>query len=357
MVFEIVKKICELQPKWSSENTAEMKKRGELVRGEFTDFISSMEPKLSKALGMAFHDISFEGKDGVGRKTDVPWSRFYSKSRSKSATQGWYVVYLFPTDGKGVYICLEHGSSRLENGSFVPRTDSELKQLSDWGYSAVQHLIQQDTNIITSINLNSKLKLAQSYEKSVVVAKYYSIDNFPSPQEFERDACYFAELLGQLYFDEEMGRSPEQDDAIVALAKSASSSPKAGQGFNLTGPERKVVELQAMEVAKKYLENSGYAVEDLSANNPFDYAATKAGKSIPVEVKGTTSNAGSIVLTRNEVELHKNAYPDNMLLVVSNIDLNRNGNKPTASGGQLHIHSPWFIDESQLKVISYEYSI
>ncbi|MBO0135333.1 MULTISPECIES: MrcB family domain-containing protein [unclassified Vibrio] len=357
MAHNIIEEICSLQPLWSSDNTPHMKRRGELIRGEFTEFIKSLKPEISEAMGQEYTDISFEGKDGVGRKTDVPWSRFYSKSRSKSATQGWYVVYLFPTSGNGVYVCLAHGSSRLENGSFVPRSNAELKQLTDWGSAVIADSIASRSDIVTTINLESKLKLAQSYEKSVIAAKYYDLANLPSLDDLTRDACLFAGLLSQLYFGEDMGRAPDQEDRVVSDVKSASHGKCVGQGFKLTGPERKAIELRAMQVAQEHLITLGYDVEDVSGNESYDFKASKEGCSIPVEVKGTTSSIGTIVLTRNEVELHMGSYPNNMLIVVSDINLYRSTTTPIASGGNLTQYFPWKIDDSQLKVISYEYNL
>jgi hypothetical protein len=307
-------------------------------------------------MGSPYDDIAVEGKDGVGLKTDVPWCRFYSKSKSDSATRGWYCVYLFPTDGKGVYLCLAHGSSRLENGSFVPRDNNELKLLTDWGKLVVKYLVSEDSSITPAINLHSNLRLANSYEKSIVAAKYYSVDSFPSDSAFTKDALSFAKLLQKIYYNEDMGRAPDQPDAIVSHVEAASSSRRKGQGFNLTGPQRKEVELRAMDVAKEYLLDQEYTVSDVSMSQSCDFLASKAGVDTPVEVKGTTSSLGSIVLTFNEVELHKESFPNNMLIVVTDINLDKS-EPPAATGGTMHLFSPWEIDLGALKPISYEYKL
>ncbi len=76
----------------------------------------------------------------------------------------------------------------------------------------------------------------------------------------------------------------------------------------------------------------GYVVEDVGKTVSYDLRATKAGFVVKVEVKGTTSNGSEIVLTRNEVDVHKNDYPANALAIVRYIQLHRhNGEPPTAS--------------------------
>ncbi|KJF86549.1 hypothetical protein UB42_18685, partial [Photobacterium leiognathi] len=61
VAHKIIKEICSLQPLWSSDNTPHMKRRGELVRGEFTEFVKSLKPKILEAMEQEYTDISFEG--------------------------------------------------------------------------------------------------------------------------------------------------------------------------------------------------------------------------------------------------------------------------------------------------------
>lgn len=127
------------------------------------------------------------------------------------------------------------------------------------------------------------------------------------------------------------------------------------QGFNLTGAERKVVELRAIELATEYFENLGhYRVEDVGAYESYDLRVTGEGIELFVEVKGTTSLGKSIILTRNEVQLHKSRYPNNALVIVTGIELRR-GSDPIATGGSLEVFSPWRIEDSQLFPLGFEY--
>jgi hypothetical protein len=76
-----------------------------------------------------------------------------------------------------------------------------------------------------------------------------------------------------------------------------------------------------------------------------------------VEVKGTTSDGEEIILTRKEVELNDTEHPDTMLIVVSNIHLDRSRIPPQASGGTLRATHPWLIEHGRLTPISYRYRI
>jgi MrcB-like, N-terminal domain len=108
----VLGQILQLQPLWAKDNTPAMSERGKLVR--------HLAPRLvEQVVGTkqveGITDLAFEGRDGTGLKTKVPWVRLYSEERSPSATIGWYVVFLFSFDGSSVYLSLNQGTT-------VPKT-------------------------------------------------------------------------------------------------------------------------------------------------------------------------------------------------------------------------------------------
>jgi len=129
------------------------------------------------------------------------------------------------------------------------------------------------------------------------------------------------------------------------------------QGFVLTAAEKKVIELHAVKLAIEHLSMLGYTeIEDVGDQESFDLRAFSPDKQISVEVKGSTGSASSVVLTRNEVDFQKKAYPLNGLFVVSNIKLIHDEGV-FAQGGEVKFLTPWLIVENSLKVISYEYEV
>lgn len=84
--------------------------------------------------------------------------------------------------------------------------------------------------------------------------------------------------------------------------------------------------------------------------------ARRGGERLYVEVKGTTSPAHEVVLTRAEVELHAREHPNTMLIVVHGIDLQR-GEQPVASAGTLRIFPAWQAAPTDLTALSYRYAV
>jgi len=355
-----IAEVIGLQGQYTSKNTDVMRRRGLLIRHEIPKAATAVVPYLAQRMRVSPQDLVLEGRDGVGLKSEVPWVRFASKTSSPKATAGWYVVLLFKRDGSGVYLSLAHGSTQFVNGALIARSDDELERLMTWSRRLLANDVAQDSRLVDTVSLASIAPLALAYEKSCVASYFYPLTDLPPDEALFADMLTMADFLGRLYDAEQQGQSPlsaspEVRDALEA-ATGIASPAKQGQGFALTSMERRAVERRAMEVAASYLRACGYSVLDVCLTESFDLVASRSDETLKVEVKGTTGSPTSILLTRNEVELHKGSFPNNALIVVHSIFLDK-GASPIASGGELVAWQPWSIDESHLRPITYLYEL
>lgn len=359
--------VCELQSSWSDRNTPEMQRRGELIRHAIPAWLASHRKQLAIALGPSGADLAFEGRDGTGRKTEVPWTRFYSESHSPNAREGWYCVYLFHARGDGFYLALGHGSTRWEFEEFKPRSREELHSLVSWARNALGGRLTAVQNLHLEIELGArKSQLGAAYADGTVAARWYPIGEIPADDQLARDASFFASLLGEIYRAQDLGRDPESGNpdvrasavAIEAIARPLTARNGRGQGFGLSVAERRVVEEHAMLLARRYLEGMGWMVTDVSATKSFDFEARRStGETLIVEVKGTTAGPEEVLLTANEVAIQRNAHPNNALVVVHGINLTRGKNGPAASGGVLVKLTPWQIALADLTPTAFRYRL
>ena len=96
MIRDEIAEVLALQPKFSARNTSEMQRRGILIRDEIRDRFEANRTVLDEAFQRTYSgNLSFEGRDGTGSKTYIPWHRLYVDEFSPSAQIGWYVVLLF----------------------------------------------------------------------------------------------------------------------------------------------------------------------------------------------------------------------------------------------------------------------
>jgi hypothetical protein len=337
--------VIELQQAYSATNTPAMQRRGELIRRAIPKQLANAREELRDALGAHGADLEFEGRDGTGRKTLIPWVRFYSKARSHSAQVGWYCVYLFDAPGTGVYLELGHGSTTLEKGEFRPRPAEELAKLVAWGREALKAVISDEPALASPMKLGGR-ELGDAYERSAVLAKWYAADNMPTDEQLLNDAISFAEHLKRVYDAEVLGLAPTAPPPeVIEVERAASGQPQRrgnAQGFGLSVAERLAVELHAMALAKSHLQKLGWHVRDVSATHPYDFDCQQSGQEMIVEVKGTTSTGDEIAVTHNEVEAHRERHPNNALIVVHSIDLVR---PPRAAEG----HRGKIVDASAME--------
>jgi ribosomal protein L37AE/L43A len=153
---------------------------------------------------------------------------------------------------------------------------------------------------------------------------------------------------------------------IQTLLEGLSPSPSTrsqttgtdGQGFGLSQAERRAVELRAMQVARTLYEDTGWEVIDMSSSQPFDLLATKGPHKRFIEVKGTTGEGLSVILTHGEVSHVRNNAAISALVIVSGIDLGKSNGGLVATGGTVSTHEdPWTLIDRNLSATQYRYEI
>jgi hypothetical protein len=146
------------------------------------------------------------------------------------------------------------------------------------------------------------------------------------------------------------------DDAIVKIPRRKSR----GQGFGLTGPQRKSVEIQAMLVAMDVLKKMGAVdIVDVSMNESRDYIAKIKGKEWTIEVKGTTSYIGEeFFMSTKEKRLHEKEQGSTALIFITGIILSEMPDgQPLATGGVAEALFPWIIEDWHFEPITYKVTL
>jgi hypothetical protein len=351
-------RILELQAHYTWDNTPEMQERGRLIRTTTANWLRSHGPQLAADMGLEVADFFAEGRDGTGRKTRVPWLRFGSRSWSPRATEGFYVVYLFDAIGDVVYLSLNQGTTDFLRGGFVPKPTHVLEERVTRAHEVLRDWLtpRRDTQ---SIDLHDA-GLGSGYERGNIAAIGYRRGAVPDDTVLLSHARAYANALGQLYADHAARplpyETPEVEQAIAAAEEAVGRSRgSSGAGFRTDAEEIKLIETHAVKLARLYYEADGWDVKE--RGKPFDLELRRDNEHLDVEVKGTTSDGSGVVLTAGEVQHHEKAYPNNALVVVRNIVLDRDTTPSTPSGGKLYEHRRWLIAATDLRPISYTYSV
>jgi len=204
---ETLEEILSLQTQYSPLNTAEMQRRGLLIRKILPAEILVHAAEISGALGKFGKDLKATGRDATGRKSRVPWVRVFSHEMSPKPGSGWYLVYLFHPDSSGVSLCLSHGSTTPVDGGYRKHKQEEIDRLMGWARAVVGD-VATNGELLTSVALG-KGKLASAYEKTTLISKFYANDAVPGEDGLKADLLIFAGLLRRLYTAEKSGMKPD----------------------------------------------------------------------------------------------------------------------------------------------------
>jgi hypothetical protein len=361
-VRENIELVLDLQKQWESGNTPAMKMRGEVIRNAIPEELKHSLDELILRVPAALGDIKVRGKDATGRKSEVPWVRVFSAARSPRATDGWYLVYLFDAFGDAAYLSINQGTTKWDGREFRARPKAQLIERATWARDLLADQAESRQDLTDSITLPTrKSSLARGYEYGNVFSLQYERGAIPDDAVLLADFKYMAGLLTDLYEFADSALSipgdpePEVLDAIE-FADFAAGKRRNG-GFRLNAAERLVIERRAVDATAGYLHFKGYQVKDVGATKSYDLHARRDEEEVLVEVKGTVSIGHDVILTRKEVALHQEKFPSNMLAVLSNINLDRDGMTPIASGGNLRVWKPWSLDSKSLEALSYTYSV
>jgi hypothetical protein len=361
-MIELVQKISKLQLSYSSTNTEEMKERGTLIRRELPEALRDYLPELRPELGKYGSDLTIDASDGIGRKTESPWVRLASKELSPSATNGFYVVIHFSLDGQRFYVTVGFGSSKWDSarGDLVRDSNDELDRKALWALTELERVGADTSDFPDQIDLGATRPLPQSFERATVLAQQFSPQKATDAEiidSIKAGLRHVAHLYDAYVRGASLKASDIDGSGVETLVSPTRSTTASTQGFRQSSAERKAIELRAMAITKSYLLENGYAVTDTSARKSFDFLAEKDGQAVKVEVKGTTATeADSILMTKNEVNLHTLEKGKTALAIVTGITLAGRGEDAKADGGILEFSFPWDISAWTVLPIAFQLS-
>lgn len=363
---QTIYRVFPYQTQYSQSNTPAMQERGELIRNVIPNLLRDAVNSGKISNSSLIPDFFIEGSDGKGNKNYVPWVRLASESLSPSARVGWYISFLFSTDGTSVWLVIAHASTS-EGGKSISK---EVRQrLKEWGLTKLPSLNEIDSELSSTIDLNSGGPgLGDKFESTSLFGFQFKQENMPSTTRILEKINLLIPYLKFLY-DAQLSdptmpsaEPTEIKAAEEAIDEIAGKIPKvrkySGQGIRGTYKENKAVERRAVELAISYFNstNNWESIKDTGDKESYDLFLTNKNKKMYVEVKGTQSSGEKVFLSKNEVIIQKKFYPNNALVIVSGIKLEK-GEEPKASGGNVKVISPWKIMNSHLTAMAFEYEV
>jgi Domain of unknown function (DUF3883) len=160
----------------------------------------------------------------------------------------------------------------------------------------------------------------------------------------------------QSYAKEDLLKRPDAETGSEELAIIAQEQ---AAGFQSNVLIRLAIEEYAMQMARRVLQKNDYKrIIDTASIECYDYTCDKNGERYYVEVKGTQTKGGSIILTHGEAD-HAIANASNSILVlIHSVKVSRTGHKQfRVSKGEVIMHQSWKVRRRDLEPIQYTWKV
>lgn len=160
------------------------------IRGEFKE-------ELETAIDQKYSSLKISTSAGAGQWASVVWGAVLNPIVTATATKGYYLVYLFHSSGKKVFLSLNQGATAVEE-EFKGNAKEVLKKRASF---IRQRLGKKVTsNMVKTIDLGSSVKLPLQYEAGHSTGYVYDFDKLPSEAKLLEDLFELCGLYNALTF-------------------------------------------------------------------------------------------------------------------------------------------------------------
>lgn len=144
---------------------------GQVIRNEIPE---ALRNKLSLT------DYVVKGSIGNGQFASIPWIAIMDRDITTSTTEGIYIVFLFSSDGKRIYLTLNQGVTYFKKMKY---DNLKISNISN----NIFDIFQSNQASKMKIDLNSSTALGKGYEATTISAFEYDTSNMPSEEELLSD--------------------------------------------------------------------------------------------------------------------------------------------------------------------------
>lgn len=182
-----------------------------------------IEQEIQEKCGLdtaEIENLSIEGSCGKGRMANIPWIGIFDNRVANGPQDGLYVVYLFDTVEKRLFLTLNQGMTELKDDYGLSATKKVLSTRAD----ILREKVDLEEFEMSGIELPVELLTGRNkhYGKSTICYNSYDADQFPGENEIISDLCdlvseyqnivsdgYYQRLVSAFDEEEKVQRHPE----------------------------------------------------------------------------------------------------------------------------------------------------
>jgi hypothetical protein len=158
---------------------------------------------------------------GKGNWATIPWISLLDGRETTTTQDGTYVVYLFHEDGKGCYVKIAQGVTKVEKELGAARAAHVLEERASEVRQRLTWLADKGFDLSGQSDLGTDHRLGRLYEASTIASKFYPVGEMPNDRVLLDDL----DILLKAYQSEIAikATSPKTDDRQIALVGTWSS--------------------------------------------------------------------------------------------------------------------------------------
>lgn len=169
--------------------------------------------EVENALGALGAGLIVEGSAGAGNWAAVPWISVFDPAVTTSATEGYYVVYLFHSDQEAVHLSLNQGTTAVRE-EFGARAREILRDRADLMRKRIADF--SDALPAIEIDLGSSARLPGDYVAGHALGVSYTFAALPDETKLRADLQNVVRAYRALTYrggiDAEVGEQAELDE-------------------------------------------------------------------------------------------------------------------------------------------------
>jgi 5-methylcytosine-specific restriction protein A len=155
------------------------------IRGDFRDAIAAAAGESER--------LVFKGSAGQGNWAKGPWLGIFDRIVTTSAQSGYYPVYLFREDMKGVYLSLNQGMTEAKE-QYKSDAKTALKARAANYRAMLGKAITQFPDVAIDLAPDAPANDTAFYEAANICAKYYPNGHLPNEGELIGDLANMLHL-------------------------------------------------------------------------------------------------------------------------------------------------------------------
>ena len=152
---------------------------------------------LEEALGEYGRGLKIVGSAGAGNWATVPWLGVFDGTVTQSATQGYYVVYLFHSDAPIVHLSMNQGTTAIRE-EFGASAREIMRDRANLMRRRVSDLTGSIT--VERISLGSSQELPRDYEAAHMLGVMYELESMPPESVLRADLQEMVRIYRALTF-------------------------------------------------------------------------------------------------------------------------------------------------------------